>query len=62
MKMSEETATPLRDYIANAHAGNVTHAAKAIGYDRSTLHRVMKTAYVIGNKLYTPARVTKSGG
>jgi|AntRauTorcE11897_2_1112592.scaffolds.fasta_scaffold02995_10 transcriptional regulator of acetoin/glycerol metabolism len=57
--MNSKTATPLRDYIASEHAGNVTHAAKAIGYDRSTLHRVMQTAYVIGSKLYTPARVKK---
>ena len=44
----------LRAYIAEQHQGNVTHAAKALGKDRSTLHRIMDSGYVIGGgALYT---------
>jgi len=52
-------ATPLREWIDNCHGNNITHAAKALGVDRSTLHRVMDTAYVINGVLYTKARASK---
>ena len=53
--MSNPLATPLREWIDN-YEGNITHAAKALGVDRSTLHRVMDTAYVIDGRLYTIKR------
>ena len=49
-------ATPVWEYIATKHERNVTWAASALGVDRSTLHRVMDTAYVINDKLYTIKR------
>jgi len=49
-------ATPVWEYIATKHERNVTWAASALGVDRSTLHRVMDTAYVINGKLYTIKR------
>jgi transcriptional regulator of acetoin/glycerol metabolism len=52
-------ATPVWLYIAAEHGHNITHAAKALGYDRSTLHRVMDSAYVINGVLYTKARTSK---
>jgi len=54
--MIDQAATPLRNWIDNYHGNNITHAAKALGVDRSTLHRVMDTAYVIGGTLYTIKR------
>jgi len=54
--MNNYTATPLRAYIADHHDSNVTHAAAALGVNRSTLHRVMNTAYVIDGSLYTIKR------
>ena len=51
-------ATPVWLYIAAEHGHNITHAAKALGVNRSTLHRVMDTAYVINGKLYTIKRKT----
>jgi len=54
--MSNPLATPLREWIDNCHGNNITHAATALGVDRSTLHRVMDTAYVINGKLYTIKR------
>jgi len=52
-------ATPVWEYIATRHAGNITHAAAALGVNRSTLHRVMDTAYVIDGTLYTIKRKAK---
>ena len=46
-------------YIAAEHDHNITHAAAALGVNRSTLHRVMDTAYVINGKLYTIKRKSK---
>jgi len=51
-------ATPVWLYIAAEHGRNITHAAEALGVNRSTLHRVMDTAYVINGKLYTIKRKT----
>ena len=49
-------ATPVWLYIAAEHGHNITHAAAALGVNRSTLHRVMFTAYVIDGTLYTIKR------
>ena len=57
--MIDPIATPVRKWIFRHHDGNITHAAKALGVDRSTLHRVMDTAYVIGGTLYTIKRKAK---
>jgi len=54
--MSDPIATPLREWIDNCHGNNITHAAKALGVDRSTLHRVMDSGYVINGALYTIKR------
>ena len=54
--MITQKAAPLKYWINVMHEGNITHAAKALGVDRSTLHRVMDTAYVINDKLYTIKR------
>ena len=54
--MIDQAARPLRRWVWRHHEGNITHAAKALGVDRSTLHRVMDTAYVINDKLYTIKR------
>ena len=52
-------ATPVWLYIAAEHGNNITRAAAALGVDRSTLHRVMDTAYVINGTLYTIKRKSK---
>ena len=52
-------ALPIWLYIATEHKHNITHAAAALGVDRSTLHRVMNSAYVIDGGLYTKARASK---
>jgi len=52
-------AEPIREWIDNYHDGNITHAAAALGVNRSTLHRVMDTAYVIDGTLYTIKRKAK---
>jgi DNA-binding protein Fis len=57
--MSDPIATPLDEYIDNRYGNNITHAAQALGVDRSTLHRVMNSAYVINGKLYTIKRKSK---
>jgi len=57
--MSNPLATPLCEWIDNCHGNNITHAAKALGVDRSTLHRVMNSGYVINGKLYTIKRKSK---
>ena len=57
--MSAPSATPLREWIDNCHGNNITHAAKALGVDRSTLHRVIDSGYVINGVLYTTARASK---
>ena len=49
-------AEPIREWIDNYHGNNITHAAAALGVNRSTLHRVMDTAYVINGTLYTIKR------
>jgi transcriptional regulator of acetoin/glycerol metabolism len=49
-------AEPIREWIDNCHGNNITRAAAALGVDRSTLYRVMDTAYVINGKLYTIKR------
>ena len=54
--MIDPIATPVRKWIFRHHDGNITHAAKALGVDRSTLHRVMNTAYLIDGRLYTIKR------
>ena len=54
--MSDPIATPLRNWIWRHHDGNITQAAEALGVNRSTLHRVMDTAYVIDGTLYTIKR------
>ena len=54
--MITQKAAPLKYWINVMHEGNITHAAKALGVDRSTLHRVMDTAYVIDGRLYTIKR------
>ena len=51
-----QKAKPLKDWINAMHDGNITHAAQALGVDRSTLHRVMNSAYVIDGVLYTIKR------
>ena len=54
--MITQKAAPLKYWINVMHEGNITHAAKALGVDRSTLHRVMDSAYVIDGVLYTIKR------
>jgi DNA-binding protein Fis len=54
--MNYPIANPLRSWVSAYHDGNITHAAKALGVNRSTLHRVMFTAYVINGTLYTIKR------
>ena len=49
-------AETIREWIDNYHGNNITRAAAALGVDRSTLHRVMDTAYVINGTLYTIKR------
>jgi transcriptional regulator of acetoin/glycerol metabolism len=57
--MITQKAAPLKYWINVMHEGNITHAAKALGVDRSTLHRVMDSGYVINGKLYTIKRKSK---
>jgi len=57
--MITQKAAPLKYWINVMHEGNITHAAKSLGYYRSTLHRVMDSAYVINGVLYTKARTSK---
>jgi len=57
--MITQKAAPLKYWINVMHEGNITHAAKALGVDRSTLHRVMDSGYVIHGTLYTIKRKTK---
>ena len=57
--MITQKAAPLKYWINVMHEGNITHAAKALGVDRSTLHRVMNSGYVINGKLYTIKRKAK---
>jgi hypothetical protein len=52
MGRSMTQATPVWEYIATRHNGNVTRAAKALGMDRSNIHRYMKTAHVVNGKFY----------
>jgi len=54
--MIDPIATPIRRWIWRHHGNNITHAAEALGVNRSTLHRVMDTAYVIDGTLYTIKR------
>jgi len=54
-----QKAAPLRYWVNVMHEGNITHAAKALYVNRSTLHRVMDTAYVIDGRLYTIKRKAK---
>ena len=54
--MNYPIANPLRSWVSAYHDGNITHAAAALGVDRSTLYRVMDTAYVINGRLYTIKR------
>ena len=54
--MNYPIANPLRSWVSAYHDGNITHAAQALGVDRSTLHRVMNSAYVIDGALYTIKR------
>ena len=57
--MITQKAAPLKYWINVMHEGNITHAAKALGVDRSTLHRVMDSGYVINGALYTIKRKAK---
>ena len=57
--MITQKAAPLRYWINVMHEGNITWAAGALYVDRSTLHRVMYSAYVINGTLYTIKRKTK---
>ena len=57
--MNYPIANPLRSWVSAYHEGNITHAAAALGVDRSTLHRVMNSGYVINGKLYTIKRKSK---
>ena len=57
--MNAPSATPLKYWINAMHDGNITHAAKALGVDRSTLHRVMNSGCVINGTLYTIKRKSK---
>jgi len=52
-------ALPIWLYIAAEHDHNITHAAAALGVDRSTLHRVRNSGYVINGTLYTIKRKAK---
>ena len=54
--MSDHVSIPLHRWIFNHHDNKITHAAAALGVDRSTLHRVMHSAYVIDGVLYTIKR------
>jgi len=54
--MIDHVATPLRQWVWRYQDGNITRAATALGVNRSTLHRVMDTAYVINGTLYTIKR------
>jgi len=57
--MITQKAAPLKYWINVMHEGNITHAAKALGVDKSTLHRVMDSGYVIHGTLYTIKRKSK---
>ena len=57
--MNYPIANPLRRWVSAYHDGNITHAAASLGVNRSTLHRVMDTAYVINGTLYTIKRKAK---
>jgi len=57
--MITQKAAPLKYWINVMHEGNITHAAAALGVDRSTLHRVMNSGYVINGTLYTIKRKSK---
>ena len=57
--MITQKAAPLKYWINAMHEGNITHAAKALGVDRSTLHRVMNSGCVINGTLYTIKRKSK---
>ena len=52
----KDHAQPIRRWILICHGNNITHAAEALGVNRSTLYRVMDTAYVINGTLYTIKR------
>jgi hypothetical protein len=54
--MSDPIATPLRQWVWRYHEGCMIDAAKALHADKSTLYRVMDTAYVINGNLYTIKR------
>ena len=54
--MHDHVSTPLHKWIFKHHDNKITHAAAALGVDRSTLHRVMNSAYVIDGVLYTIKR------
>jgi DNA-binding protein Fis len=54
--MIDQAATPLRRWVWRYREGNITHAAAALGVNRSTLYRVIDTAYVIDGSLYTIKR------
>ena len=45
-------SVPLHRWIFKHHDNKITHAAVALGVDRSTLHRVMDSAFVIDGVLY----------
>ena len=60
--MRDHVSTPLHKWIFKHHDNKITHAAAALGVDRSTLHRVMDSAFVIDGVLhmkcsYTPCIV-----
>ena len=51
-------AKPLREWIQEVCGRTITGAASVLRVNRSTLHRVMDTAYVIDGRLYTIKRKT----
>ena len=56
--MSDHVSTPLHRWIFKHHDNKITHAAAALGVDRSTLHRVMDSAFVIDGVLHMKCSYT----
>ena len=56
--MNYPIANPLRSWVSAYHEGCMIDAAKALNADKSTLYRVIDTAYVIDGRLYTIKRKT----
>ena len=55
--LEEDTlARPLREWIQEVRGRTITGAASVLRVNRSTLYRLMDTAYVIDGRLYTIKR------